>query len=243
MQGHSPQRRPTLLTVNALRDKTYRAMLRLEAGKPDAEQLLCSTLSAAWYAGTAVEKPELLAAWLNKITPICLKMMARSSQLKKPAVLHQYDRVRGHSNQKEVKVYMELKVVHLDQMQFSIQTRNHTIISDQPAENGGQDTGMTPPELLLASLGSCAAFYAVQYLKTRKLAEHGVEVSVTAEKLKQPARIGNFLIRVHCPVPLTEDQNQAMSRSIHQCIVHNTLMNPPHVAIELTTENILTHSI
>jgi organic hydroperoxide reductase OsmC/OhrA len=28
--------------------------------------------------------------------------------------------------------------------------------SDQPVENGGHDEGMTPPELLLASLGSCA---------------------------------------------------------------------------------------
>jgi hypothetical protein len=54
---------------------------------------------------------------------------------------------------------------------------------------------MTAPELLLASLGSCADFYAVQYLKTRNLAEIGVEASVTANKLKQPARIGNFIPR------------------------------------------------
>ena len=44
---------------------------------------------------------------------------------------------------------------------------------------------MTPPELMLASLGSCAAFYAAQYLKARNLAETGVEVSVTADKLTQ----------------------------------------------------------
>jgi len=87
---------------------------------------------------------------------------------------------------------MEVKITHLDQVKFSIQSRSHTILCDQPAENGGEDSGLTPPELLLASLGSCAAFYAVQYLKTRNLAETGVEVTVTAEKLKQPARVGNF---------------------------------------------------
>jgi hypothetical protein len=47
---------------------------------------------------------------------------------------------------------------------------------------------MTPPELLLASLGSCAAFYAVQYLKTRPPDSHGVEVSVTADMLRQTLR-------------------------------------------------------
>ena len=53
-------------------------------------------------------------------------------------------------------------IKHLDHVNFAIQTRSHTILCDQPAENGGDDAGMTPPESMLASLGSCAAFYAAQ---------------------------------------------------------------------------------
>jgi len=92
---------------------------------------------------------------------------------------------------------------------------------------------MTPPELLLASLGSCAGFYAVQYLKTRNLGESGVEVSVTAEKLKQPTRLGNFRILVMCSKSLTEDQSEGLMRSVHHCLVHNTLLIPPEIKIEL----------
>jgi uncharacterized OsmC-like protein len=128
---------------------------------------------------------------------------------------------------------MEVKITHLDQVRFAIQSRSHTIICDQPAENGGEDTGMTPPEFLLASLGSCAAFYAVQYLRTRNLAQSGVEVTVTAEKLKQPARVGNFLIHVVCPVVLTEEQTEGLMRSVQHCLVHNTLLAPPEIKIEL----------
>ena len=131
---------------------------------------------------------------------------------------------------------MEVKVSHVDHVKFSIQSRSHTILCDQPAENGGEDSAMTPPELLLASLGSCAAFYAVQYLKTRNLALSGVEVSVTADKLKQPARLGNFRIHVACPVPLSEEQREGLMRSVHHCLVHNTLMAPPEIAIELTAK-------
>lgn len=94
---------------------------------------------------------------------------------------------------------------------------------------------MTPPELLLASLGSCAAFYAAQYLKSRKIAESGVEVTVTADKLLQPARLGNFLIHVTCPVALTGDQTDGLMRSVHHCLIHNTLLSPPQIKIELTT--------
>jgi len=128
---------------------------------------------------------------------------------------------------------MQVKVEQLENAKFFIHARHHTVICDQPVDNGGSDEGMTPPELLLASLGSCAAFYAVQYLKTRNLATGGVEVTVDAEKLKAPARLGNFRIEVHCPVPLTDEQQQAMVRSVHSCLVHNTMMSVPEIAIEL----------
>ncbi len=128
---------------------------------------------------------------------------------------------------------MEVKVSHLGQVKFNIQSRTHSILCDQPTENSGEDSGMTPPELMLASLGSCAAFYAVQYLKTRNLAQSGVEVSVTAEKLKQPARLGNFKIHVDCPVPLTQEQTEGLMRSVHSCLIHNTLLAPPEIKIEL----------
>jgi uncharacterized OsmC-like protein len=130
---------------------------------------------------------------------------------------------------------MEVTIKHIDQIKFSIQSRSHTILCDQPADNGGEDSGMTPPELLLASLGSCAAFYAAQYLKSRKLAETGVEVSITADKLLQPARLGNFLIHVTCPVTLTADQTDGLMRSVHHCLIHNTLLSPPQIKIELAT--------
>jgi len=128
---------------------------------------------------------------------------------------------------------MEVKVTTLDHLKFSVQARSHTIVCDQPAKNGGEDSGMTPPELMLASLGSCAAFYAVQYLKTRNLAMTGVEASVTADKLTQPTRLGNFRVHVTCPAALTEDQNKGLMRSVHQCLIRNTMVSQPEIMIEL----------
>jgi len=128
---------------------------------------------------------------------------------------------------------MEVKVIHVGKQRFQIQARQHIIESDQPVENGGDDAAMTPPEIFLASLGSCAAFYAAQYLSSRKLADHGVEVSVDAEKLRDPARLGNFVIKVQSPVSLTADQTLAMERSVHRCLIHQTMLQPPQIAIKI----------
>jgi uncharacterized OsmC-like protein len=126
---------------------------------------------------------------------------------------------------------MEVKVSHTGKMKFRMQAREHVIETDQPVEVGGEDSAMTPPEIFLAALGSCAAFYAAQYLAIRKLADSGVEVTVQAEKLRDPARLGNFTIRVHSPVPLNEEQTQAMDRAVHRCLIHQTMLQVPHIDI------------
>ena len=67
------------------------------------------------------------------------------------------------------------------------------MISDQPAESNGYDEGMTPPELMLASLGSCAAYYAVDYLKRNQRCSGGLPGSGSrADKVKGPFRLDNF---------------------------------------------------
>src|SRR5450756_1827543 len=93
---------------------------------------------------------------------------------------------------------MEVTVEHLGAVQFEIKARQHTISCDQPAENGGYDSGMTPPELLLASLGTCAGFYAAQYLRIHKLPVDDLTIRVQARKDLQPARLGSFRIEVEC---------------------------------------------
>ncbi len=128
---------------------------------------------------------------------------------------------------------MEVSVEHLGAVQFEIRARQHVIASDQPAENGGFDEGMTPPELLLASLGSCAAFYSAMYLRKHKLADQGVRVHVTAEKKKDPPRMDDFRISIDAPVDLSPIHLAGIERAVHQCLIHNTLLNPPAIAIEI----------
>lgn len=128
---------------------------------------------------------------------------------------------------------MEVLVEHLGGVQFEIKARQHTIVSDQLAENGGFDEGMTPPELLLASLGSCAGFYAAQYLKKNKLAMEGKLVRISAEKLKDPARMDNFRIEVTVPGDLSDKDREGIEQSVHHCLIHNTLLHPPKIVLDV----------
>jgi len=127
---------------------------------------------------------------------------------------------------------MEVEILHRGEVKFEAIARGHRVICDQPATNGGSDTGMTPPEFLLVSLGTCAGFYAAQYLKTRSLPAHGLKIKVTAEKATQPARLGRLQIEVTAPG--LDPQHQAgILRAVKACLIHNTLLNAPAIDIVL----------
>jgi uncharacterized OsmC-like protein len=129
---------------------------------------------------------------------------------------------------------MEVTIQHRGNVKFEASARGHRVTSDQPAENGGADAGMTPPEYLLVSLGTCAGFYAVQYLKARSLAHESLEVKVSAEKAAAPARLGKF--RIEVVVPGLDPQHQAgVLRAVKACLIHNTLIHAPAIETVIST--------
>jgi putative redox protein len=114
---------------------------------------------------------------------------------------------------------------------FDVESRGHKLVSDQPREIGGADDGMTPPELFLASIGTCAGYYAIQYLKARNLPQEGLNVRVWAEKAMQPARIGTIRIDVEAPGAEDEKNHAGLVRAVEKCLIHNTLLHTPEIAI------------
>ena len=130
---------------------------------------------------------------------------------------------------------MEVIARYRTGVSFEIGARRHRIVSDQPRENHGEDTGLTPPELMLASLAACAGYYAVEYLKTRGLPTEGVEVQVTAKKELRPARLASFSIEVTVP-GLDPAHEAGIGRAVKACLIHNTLLNAPSIETVIRTE-------
>jgi putative redox protein len=53
------------------------------------------------------------------------------------------------------------------QYQTIVSSGKHAIIADEPADVEGTDTGMSPNELLLASLSSCTAITLQMYINRK----------------------------------------------------------------------------
>jgi putative redox protein len=142
-------------------------------------------------------------------------------------------------NETHRRKHMKVLVEHLGGVQFEIKVRQHMIACDQPFETGGFDEGMTPPELLLASLGSCAGFYAAQCLKKHELATEGSLFRVSAEKAKNPPRLDDFQIEVEVPLALSEEHRLGIAQAVRRCLIHNTLLNAPHISLAVKSAVLL----
>ncbi len=127
---------------------------------------------------------------------------------------------------------LETTVEYLGGVKFEAAARGHRVVCDQPLDNKGTDAGMSPPEFLLTSLGTCAAFYAAEYLRARSLDATGLRVRVTAEKASGPARLASFEIEITVPTLSDEKHREGVLRAAKSCLIHNTLMHAP--AIEIT---------
>jgi putative redox protein len=126
-------------------------------------------------------------------------------------------------------IAMELTVVALGGDRHRISVRGHEIVVDQPLDGGGEDSGPTPTDLFVASLGSCVAHCA-----RRGLGRDGEGPTVRcgwAMSGAAPWRVSMITIDVTLPPDTTDARLDAVRRAVAHCTVHNSLNAPPTVSI------------
>ena len=111
----------------------------------------------------------------------------------------------------------------------------HDLVFDQPAGvPGGKDRGPSPLDVMSASVGACAHYFAAAYLHGRGISPDGLSVEVTAEKERVPvSRIGRLALKVYLPPGLPERHVAGIERAIKSCPAYGTLLRPVSVEISL----------
>lgn len=122
-------------------------------------------------------------------------------------------------------------------VQLAVEVRGHRILTDQPVEDDGTDEGMTPVEMLVASLGSCIGYFAVRFFRRHNLQTAGLRVAMAWEYSEQPHRIGSMAAHVHLPVELDAKMRDRLQKVLDGCTVHNSIQITPKIEVRLSTPN------
>ena len=100
--------------------------------------------------------------------------------------------------------------------------REHRLLADELPEDGGEDSGPSPQELLAASLASCTAITMEMYAERKgwDIGDVVVEVGYEPAQRGSPTR---FELTVKLPKELPEEQRERLLTIVNKCPVHRTL--------------------
>jgi putative redox protein len=116
-----------------------------------------------------------------------------------------------------------------------------TIRTDQPPAAGGKGTAPSPFDLFLASIGTCAGFYALRFCQERGIGTDGLGLSVMPERDASGKHVKKLRIEMTLPTGFPEKYRDALYRAVDQCLVKRHLDEPPQfeLALESKSETVL----
>ncbi|MFN3649382.1 MAG: OsmC family protein [Armatimonadota bacterium] len=109
---------------------------------------------------------------------------------------------------------------------------DHTLVADEPRELGGDDTGATPYELLLAALGACTSITLLMYARRKGWELQAVEIRlrhnrVHAKDCAECEEKDSYLDRIEKEIAvsgnLSPEQVERLAEIAEKCPVNRTL--------------------
>lgn len=124
------------------------------------------------------------------------------------------------------------------EMLFETQVGRHTLTIDVPEQMGGKDRGPMPPQLFIASLGSCVGALVASYCERHGMDTRDMSVNVDFEKADHPARLKNIKVTVSLPHADCSEQcrRDALLRVAEHCPVHETIETLKDIEFDIISD-------
>jgi len=107
-----------------------------------------------------------------------------------------------------------VKVKWIDGMRFvATDSMGHSIVMDASKQVGGEGSGFSPLQLLLAALGGCTGIDIVEIMRKQRQQVDELEIVVSGERVKEPPRVYNN-ISVEYRIKGKDVKEKAVKRAI-----------------------------
>jgi putative redox protein len=110
-----------------------------------------------------------------------------------------------------------------------------TVSTDQPKAGGGQDSAPTPFQLFLASLGTCAGIYVLNFLQQRQLPTEGLKLIERVERDPATGMVVQVELEIQIPPGIPPQYQEALIRTASLCTVKKHLEHPPQFKLQVTS--------
>ncbi|MBN1938113.1 MAG: OsmC family protein [Candidatus Aminicenantes bacterium] len=123
----------------------------------------------------------------------------------------------------------EFKVAFPGGVRVATEYDGFVINTDQPVEDGGENTAPGPFILFLASLATCAGYYVAAFCLSRKISTDGIGLTMKAERDAKGKMISLVTFEISLPPDFPEKYVGAVIRAAETCTVKAHLQFPPDI--------------
>ncbi|HEY5672751.1 MAG TPA: OsmC family protein [Malonomonas sp.] len=108
-----------------------------------------------------------------------------------------------------------------------------SLLTDQPVASGGANSAPSPYAMFLASIGTCAGFFALRFCQQREIATEGLGLSLDIERDAESRELRKVKIAIQLPPGFPEKYRKAIIKATDQCAVKQAIIAQPQ--FEVTT--------
>jgi ribosomal protein S12 methylthiotransferase accessory factor len=106
----------------------------------------------------------------------------------------------------------------------------HAVRTDQPRDNGGDDTAPSPFELFLASIGTCAGIFVQGFCAKRDLPTADIRI-VERMQYAPDGTLTGVDLDIQVPPSFPEKYREALVRVADQCSVKKAIQTQPRFQV------------
>ena len=115
-------------------------------------------------------------------------------------------------------------------------TCGHAIRTDQPLDNGGENSAPSPFDLYMASIGTCAGVYVKSFCDRRNIPTENIRIIQNVVFNSESGLPENITIDIQLPSDFPEKYRESVINAAELCKVKKSISNPPVFKI-ITTIN------
>jgi putative redox protein len=106
------------------------------------------------------------------------------------------------------------------------QIGRHLIRTDQPLDNGGEDTAPAPFDHFLAAIGTCAGIFVQGFCAKRSLSTEGIRI-LERPSYAPDGTLSGVALDIQVPASFPEKYREALVRVADQCSVKKAIQAQP----------------
>jgi putative redox protein len=107
-----------------------------------------------------------------------------------------------------------------------------TVHTDQYPEEGGEGSAPEPFEVFLASIGTCAGIYALDFCRTRDIPTEDLSLTMNCSFDDKTFRCHKIELNLSLPEAFPDHYLKAVIRSMDLCSVKKHIVDPPEIELK-----------